>query len=83
MTLSDAVLRSMLALDEIAMRGPFARGATVRLIDRTDVYAVGDVGEVIASDREYTSLRIGGCQQTVRTSQLRGSRAEVMPAGLR
>lgn len=83
MTLADAVLRSMLALDEIAMRGPFTRGKTVRLIDRTDVYAVGDVGEVLASDREYTSVRIGGCQQTVRTSQLRGSRAEVMPEGMR
>lgn len=83
MTLADAVFRSLLALDRLAAPGPFARGATVRLIDRTDVYAVGDVGEVLASDREYTSVRIGGCQQTVRTSQLRGSRAEVMPEGLR
>ena len=83
MTLSDAVLRSLLALDRLAAPGPFARGATVRLIDRTDVYAVGDVGEVIVSDREYTSLRIGGCQQNVRTDQLRGFRAAVVTAGLR
>lgn len=83
MTLSDAVFRSLLDLDRLAAHGPFERGATVRLIDRTDVFCVGDVGEVIASDGEYTSVRIGGCQQTVRTSQLRGSRREVMPDGMR
>ena len=79
MTLADAVLRSMLSLDDIGMRGPFRREALVRIIDREFVFADGDFGVVLTSDRAYTSIKMGNVQQTVRTSQLRGARADVMP----
>lgn len=81
MTLSDAVLREMLSLDDIGMRGPFRRDAIVRLVDREFVFVDGTIGRVLTSDRAYTSVMLGNVQQTVRTSQLRGARAEVMPWG--
>ncbi len=79
MTLSDAVLRSLIDIEKFVEKGPFAKHSTVRLVNRADVFAHGDTGEVVSSNREYTMVRIGGVQQIVRTSQLRGRRnAEVI-----
>ncbi len=79
MTLSDAIFKGLLDVERFVERGPFARHATVLLIDRSGVCVHGDVGEVVSSDREYTQIRISGFPQIVRTSQLRGHRrAEVI-----
>lgn len=79
LTLSDAVLRELYDRHAAPPASAYGTGTVVRVVDRTDVFAQGDTGIVIASNAHYTSIRLGRIPQLVRTSQLRAADAVVMP----